>query len=142
MPKNEKSPPLLSGFTSRGDGKAKVLSNPTTSLWLAVIFAAIFFALMSVRHNIDKAQGSLMENQKGVKFSGYIVDAPEEKPELVPPPDPALLFPKKGEETELVFEDIQLQAETGKIQLKPIDVDIEVEMPEEFRKPATTQIED
>lgn len=141
MPKNDKHPPLLAGFTTRGAGKTKVLSSPTTSLWLAVIFAAIFFALMSVRHNIDKAEGSLLENQKGVKVSGFIVEAPPKVEELAPPPDPALLIPEKTEEPEWVSEEIQLLSASGKIELKPIDVEMPVRMPEEFRKAENVTVE-
>ena len=135
MPKKNKTPPLLKGFTTSGAGKGKVLSNPTTSLWLAIIFIAIFAGLMSIQRNINNANDSLLKNQKGIKHSGYIVDAPEKRAELVPPPDPELFRASEDEPPVFVEDTIELKNESGKIKLKPIDVEMAAKLPEDFLKP-------
>ena len=132
MAKNDKSPPLLTGFTSRETaGKGKALSSPTTSLWLAVIFVAIFFALMSVRMNIKRAEDSLKPPTPDTKQSGWIVDAPEKEVPLEPPPNYALLYPE-GEEEEnplVITDEIVLENQANEIELKPIEVEMSLETP-------------
>lgn len=132
MPKKDKNPPLLTGFTKREtSGKSKALSSPTTSLWLAVIFVAIFFAIMSVRMNIKRAEDSLKPATPETKRSGWLVDAPEKEVPLEPPPNYALLFPEETEVDELVIDDeIVLEDKAEEIELKPIDVSIDVSVPE------------
>lgn len=132
MPKNDKNPPLLTGFTKRQtSGKAKALSNPTTSLWLAVIFVAIFFALMSVKMNIKRAEDSLKPPTADTKQSGWIIDAPEKEIPLEPPPNYNLLYPEESEVEKLVIdEEIILENRNTEIELRPIDVPLEIAAPD------------
>ncbi len=133
MAKNDKTPPLLTGFTNRETaGKGKALSSPTTSLWLAVIFVAIFFALMSVRMNIKNAEDSLKPPTPETKRSGWLVDAPEKEIPREPPPNYDLLYPKESEEEELVIsEEIILENTSDDIEIRPIDVPIKVGVPDQ-----------
>ena len=73
MRKPDNDPPLLTGFSTKG----KALTSPVTSLWLAIIFAALFFALMSVRRNISRIEEA--ENPPNLMFSPYLSEAPEKK---------------------------------------------------------------
>ena len=130
MAKDDRKPPLLTGFPSTGAGKGKPLSSPTTSLWLAIIFVALFAALMSVQRNINNANDSFIKKGDGEKYSGYIVDAPEKIVPRDPPPDPASLFPEK-EEVPIVLDDsFELERNVREIEIKPIDLEIEVGIPE------------
>ena len=132
MLKDDKNPPLLTGFTKRqADGKGKALSSPTTSLWLAVIFVAIFFALMSVRMNIKRAEDALKPPTPETRRSGWLVDAPEKDVPLELPPNYDLLYPEgEEEESALVPDDeITLKNQSGRIELKPIDVQMSLETP-------------
>ena len=137
MAKNDKQPPLLTGFTNRETaGKGKALSSPTTSLWLAVIFVAIFFALMSVRMNIKNAEDSLKPPTPETKRSGWLVEAPEKEVPLEPPPNYDLLYPEEQEEEDLVISDeIILENQSKDIEIRPIDVPIDVGVPEQTLKP-------
>ena len=129
MAKDDKNPPLLSGFSNRGKGKA--LSSPTTSMWLAIVFVAIFFALMSVQQNISKAEDALRPKDDGKKHSGYIVSAPE-KHELGPPPlDPASLLPKEEEIALVIEETIELETAAMEIEIKPIEIQMDVSLPKD-----------
>ena len=129
MAKDDKNPPLLTGFSNRGKGKA--LSNPTTSMWLAIIFVAIFFALMSVQRNISQAEDALKPKDDGKKRSGYIVTAPE-KHELGPPPlDPASLLLKEEEIALVIEETIELETTAREIEIKPIEIQMGVSLPED-----------
>ena len=133
MAKNDKNPPLLTGFTKReSGGKGRSLSNPTTSLWMAVIFVAIFFALMSVRMNIKNAEDSLKPPTPETKRSGWLVDAPEKEVPLELPPNYDLLYPEESEEEELVIsEEIILENTAEELEIRPIDVPIEVGVPDQ-----------
>jgi hypothetical protein len=131
MAKDDKNPPLLTGFSNRRNGKGKALSSPTTSMWLAIIFVAIFFALMSVQQNISKAEDALRPKDDGKKRSGYIVPAPE-KHELGPPPlDPASLLPKEEEIALVIEETIELETTAKEIEIKPIEIQMDVSLPED-----------
>lgn len=123
----------MTGFTKREtSGKSKALSSPTTSLWLAVIFVAIFFALMSVRMNIQRAEDSLKPATPDTKRSGWLVEAPEKDVPLEPPPNYSLLFPEETEVEELVIEDeIVLEDQTKEVEVRPIDMSLDVSVPED-----------
>ena len=123
----DKELPTLKGFTSGGSGRGKSLSSPTTSLWLAIIFVAMIFALISVRKNINNAQEAMKPPQ--VRHSGWIVDAPEQVEALQPPPNPESLFPKEEEMLVSTPDLIELTKEERAITLRPIDVPMNVSVP-------------
>jgi hypothetical protein len=129
MAKDDKKPPLLTGFSSTGAGKGKPLSSPTTSMWLAIIFAALFAGLMSVQRNIKNANDSFIKNGDGEKHSGYIIDAPEKHIVRDPPPNPASLYPEDEKAPIILQNSIELEKKVTEIEIKPIDVELKVEMP-------------
>lgn len=131
MAKKENDPPGLRGFSTGGTGKGKALSSPTTSLWLAIIFVAMFFALLSVQRNISKANEALLPSEK--RHSGWIVPAPEDRVVQLPPPNPDYMF-NRDEEAPIVLEElIELKADEHEIKIRPIEVDIKVTMPDSLR---------
>lgn len=132
MVKRDTDPPLLRGFTNKGTERGKALSNPSTSLWLAIIFVALFFALMSVQRNVSKANEAVKppENQ----HSGWIIDAPEKVVERDPPPNPDFLFKREEEQPITVQESIELKTETAPLIINPIDMKMDVKLPDEMRK--------
>lgn len=129
MLNRDKEPPTLGGFSSGGTGRGKSLSSPTTSIWLAIIFVAMIFALMSVRKNIKSAEDSMKPPEN--RHSGWIVDAPEKVEELQPPPDPETLFPTEDEVIVRFQESIELKQEERSIPLRPIDVAIDLQIPKD-----------
>ena len=99
---------------------------------MAVIFVAIFFALMSVRMNIKNAEDSLKPPTPETKRSGWLVDAPEKEVPLELPPNYDLLYPEESEEEELVIsEEIILENTAEELEIRPIDVPIEVGVPDQ-----------
>jgi hypothetical protein len=137
MAKKENNPPVLRGFSTGGTGKNKALSSPTTSLWLAIIFVAMFFALLSVQRNIKSAKAI---NTIETKFSGWIVPAPEEKVDRTPPPNPDFMF-NREEAAQVVLEDsIELREDEPTIKIRPIEVKIDVKMPD-YLRPNTESVD-
>lgn len=125
----DKEPPALGGFSSRGTGRRKSLSSPTTSIWLAIIFVAMIFALMSVRKNIRSAENAMKPPEN--RHSGWIVDTPENVEEMQPPPDPETLFPSDDDVAETIQESIELKKEERSIPLRPIDLAIDIQIPKD-----------
>lgn len=130
MTNKDRKPPLLTGFSSSGAGKGKALSSPTTSLWMAIIFVALFAALMSIQRNINSANDSFIKKEDGGKYSGYIVDAPEQFELGDPPPNPESLYLKEEDTPIVLNESIELEKEIAQIEIKPIDIELDVELPE------------
>ncbi len=124
---------MLKGFSTSGAGKGTALTSPTTSLWLAIIFVALIFALGSIQRTVSKAEEEA--NPNNIVRSGYLSDAPEKEPQIQPPPNPDLIsFRDQGAE-EIILEAIQLEKEVEPIELKPIDLDLKLEVPEELQGP-------
>jgi len=131
MAKKENNPPILRGFSTGGAGKSKALSSPTTSLWLAIIFVAMFFALLSVQKNIKNANEAMEPIE--TRHSGWIVPAPEEKLDRAPPPNPDYMFNREDEAPIVLEESIELEQDELVIKIRPIEVDIDVTMPDSLR---------
>ena len=131
MSQNDKKPPLLTGFSTSGAGKGKPLTSPTTSLWLAIIFVAILFAIGSVQRTVNRAEKET--NRENLRFSPYLSEAPETVPEIQPPPNPDLILNQDLETQEITFESIELEQRTQPIVIKPIDVELHLEVPEELQ---------
>jgi len=131
MPLKDKKLPLLKAFSHSRAGKGTVLTSPTTSLWLAIIFVALIFALGSIQRTVSKAEEEA--NSKNIVRSGFLSDAPEKEPEFQPPPNPDLFTFREQEAEEIVLEAIPFEKEVEPIELKPIDVNIQLEMPEALK---------
>jgi len=131
MAKHDKDPPILRGFTSSGTGRGKALTSPTTSLWLAIIFVAIFFAMMSVQRTINKATEAA--NPKDTHRSGWIIDAPEQAFDRDPPPNPDFVLGRQEDLPIVLEEEIEMKEEPTPIEIKPIEIELEVSMPDELR---------
>ncbi|MDA0346368.1 MAG: hypothetical protein O3C43_09655 [Verrucomicrobia bacterium] len=131
MAKKENNPPILRGFSTGGTARGKALSSPTTSLWLAIIFVAMFFALLSVQRNIKNANEALKPSE--TIHSGWIVPAPEERVVRLPPPNPDYMFNRQEESPIVLEESIELKENKQAIKIRPIDVQIDVKMPDSLR---------
>ena len=132
MARRDKDPPLLRGFSSSKTGRGKALTSPTTSIWMAIVFMAIFFALMSVQRNVKRANEAL--KPPDAKHSGWIVDAPEQIVKRDPPPNPNFMFNLEEEEPILLQSNLELEKNIAPLEIKPIEVELEVKMPTEFQQ--------
>ena len=131
MENSDRDPPLLRGFTRSKSGPGRALTSPTTSIWLAIIFMALFFALLSIQRNVKRANDAV--NPPKTKFSGWIVDAPEFEPEKIPPPNPDSVLNQEEMEEILVEQGIEFELDTDPLEIKPIDVDLQIQMPEDYQ---------
>ena len=134
MANKDNKPPLLTGFSATGAGRGRPLTSPSTSLWMAVIFVAIFFALMSVRRTINKVDDAT--NKENRRYSPYLSEAPEKLAEINPPPNPDLILNQEDDIPELELETFELEKNNQLIEVRPIEVDLDIQLPEELRPKA------
>jgi len=123
MSDRNRKPPLLTGFSKRNSKRENPLTNPATTIWMAIIFVALVFALMSVRKT-DKLKETPEETR--LRFTPYLSEKPEEKEELSPPPD---YISEDDSDEPLVLNQDNLTIDYPEIdiELRPVDVELEVD---------------
>ena len=91
---------------------------------------ALIFAIGSVQRTVSKAEETV--NREDLRYSPYLSEAPDKKAEIQPPPNPDLLPEPEDSFEELALENLELEKKVEPITLKPIEVEIEVKMPDGF----------
>ncbi len=132
MTQKRKQTPSLTGFTGKKNNGAPPLTNPTVTLFLAAMFVAILFALLSAKRNWDIAEGNMEQDSEGqIVRSPKIVDAPEVR--KLPQPPPPIVRSEVVEDAFDVPEEILLEETAPEdLKIKTQTMDLEVTVPDDL----------
>lgn len=126
--------PSLSSSSGKKGTPGKQLTSPLFTLFLAGMFVAILFALMSAKRNWNIANGSMEEDNDVQYFRSPKIGVAPVKREL-PQPPPRIEFEEIVEDSFDVPVEILLeQSEPEAIELRTSKIELEAKLPEELGK--------